>query len=85
LRLDTGEAIRRGGKHGPVILTNDVAKSPLLWRVAATDAYEKVVDRLLASRPYAERWARHWMDIWRCADWYGRRHVPDVWNSGPQV
>src|SRR5881396_3940255 len=51
----------------------------------ATDAYEKVVDRLLASPQYAERWARHWMDIWRYADWYGRRHVPDVWNSAPQV
>lgn len=49
------------------------------------EAYERVVDRLLASRQHAERWARHWMDIWRYADWYGRRHVPDVWNSAPQV
>jgi len=49
------------------------------------DAYEKVVSRLLASPQYAERWARHWMDIWRYADWYGRRHVPDVWNSAPQI
>jgi hypothetical protein len=49
------------------------------------DAWEKVVDQLLASPQYAERWARHWMDIWRYADWYGRRHVPDVWNSAPQV
>jgi mono/diheme cytochrome c family protein len=51
----------------------------------APDAYEKTVDRLLASPRHAERWARHWMDIWRYADWYGRRHVPDVWNSAPQV
>ena len=205
LRLDTGQAVRRGGKHGPVILTNDVARSPLLWRVTSTnsdermpaegealtpeqvgrlrnwiaqgapsptdekpepdprehwafqgprrppvppiahrlspignpvdafilaeqekrglkaspearkevllrrvyldliglpptreelhaflgdsspDAYEKVVNRLLDSPQYGERWARHWMDIWRYADWYGRRHVPDVWNSAPQV
>ena len=205
LRLDTGEAIRRGGKHGPIVLTNDVLKSPLLMRVSSTnsdermpaegealtpqqieslrnwiaqgaaspadekpepdprdhwafqppvrppvpqiqnlkskiknpidsflfaeqekrgltpspearqeillrrvyldliglpptsqelhafladtsrDAYEKVVDHLLASPQYAERWARHWMDIWRYADWFGRRHVPDVWNSAPQV
>src|SRR5262245_29892642 len=49
------------------------------------DAYEKVVNRLLDSAWYGERWARHWMDIWRYADWYGRRHVPDVWNSAPQV
>lgn len=29
------------------------------------DAYEKVVDRLLASPAYGERWARHWLDIVR--------------------
>jgi mono/diheme cytochrome c family protein len=49
------------------------------------DAYEKMIDRLLASPAYGQRWARHWMDIWRYADWYGRRYVPDVWNSAPQV
>jgi hypothetical protein len=47
----------------------------------AADAYEKVVDRLLARPEYAERWARHWMDVWRYSDWYGRRSVPDVLNS----
>jgi hypothetical protein len=47
----------------------------------APDAYEKVVDRLLASPRYGERWARHWMDVWRYSDWYGRRAVPDVMNS----
>ena len=44
-------------------------------------AYEQVVDRLLASPQYGERWARHWMDVWRYSDWYGRRAVPDVLNS----
>jgi hypothetical protein len=48
-------------------------------------AYERVVDRLLAAPAYGERQARHWMDVWRYADWHGRRHVPDVWNSAPQV
>ncbi len=51
----------------------------------SVDAYERVVDRLLASPQYGERWARHWMDIWRYSDWYGRRHVSDVWNSAPQI
>ena len=32
------------------------------------DAYEKVVERLLASPRYGERWGRHWMDIWRYSD-----------------
>jgi len=37
------------------------------------DAYEKVVDTLLDSPRYGERWGRHWMDIWRYSDWYGWR------------
>ena len=32
------------------------------------DAYPKLVDRLLASPHYGERWARHWMDVARFAD-----------------
>ena len=31
-------------------------------------AYEKAVDRLLASRHYGERWGRHWLDLARYAD-----------------
>ncbi len=37
----------------------------------SAQAYEKVVDRLLASPQYGERWGRHFMDIWRYTDWYG--------------
>ncbi|MBO0863440.1 MAG: DUF1549 domain-containing protein, partial [Chloracidobacterium sp.] len=32
------------------------------------DAYEKIVDRLLASERYGERWARPWLDLARYAD-----------------
>ncbi len=35
------------------------------------DAYERVVDRLLASRHYGERWGRHWLDVARYADTNG--------------
>ncbi len=35
------------------------------------DAYERVVDRLLASPRYGERWARHWMDLVHYADTHG--------------
>ena len=35
------------------------------------DAYERLVERLLASPQYGERWGRHWMDVWRYSDWYG--------------
>ncbi len=37
----------------------------------APDAYEKVVDRLLASPRYGERWARRWLDLARYADTNG--------------
>jgi hypothetical protein len=49
------------------------------------DAYERVVDRLLASPRYGERWARHWMDVWRYSDWWGlgaevRNSQKHVWH-----
>src|SRR6476660_9551765 len=31
----------------------------------AADAYERLVDRLLAAPAYGERWARHWLDVVR--------------------
>ena len=34
----------------------------------APDAFAKVVDRLLASPQYGERWGRHWLDVARYAD-----------------
>jgi hypothetical protein len=38
---------------------------------AATNAYEKVVDRLLTSRRYGEQMARHWLDLARYGDTHG--------------
>jgi len=35
------------------------------------DAYEQLVDRLLASPQYGERWAQHWLDIAHYADTHG--------------
>ena len=34
------------------------------------EAFAKVVDRLLASPAYGERWARHWLDVVRYADYH---------------
>jgi hypothetical protein len=60
----------------------------------APDAWEKLVDELLASPHYGERWARHWMDLVRYADSGGfefdrdrpemyryRDYVVDAFNS----
>lgn len=38
---------------------------------SSPDAYEKLVDRLLASPQYGERWARRWLDLARYADTNG--------------
>ncbi len=38
---------------------------------ASPDAFEKVVDRLLKSPHYGERWGRHWLDVVRYADTAG--------------
>ena len=35
------------------------------------DAYEQLVDRLLASPRYGERWARHWMDVVHFGETHG--------------
>lgn len=37
----------------------------------APDAFAKVVDRLLASPAYGERWGRHWLDLARYSDTLG--------------
>ena len=60
----------------------------------APDAYEKLVDRLLASPHFGERWGRHWLDLARYADtdgyevdgdrpnaWYWRDWVIDAVNK----
>ncbi len=37
----------------------------------SSSAYEKLVDRLLASPQYGERWARHWLDVVHYGDTHG--------------
>ncbi len=41
------------------------------------DAFEKLVDRLLASVHYGERWGRHWLDLARFAESHGFEHDYD--------
>jgi hypothetical protein len=52
---------------------------------SSPDAYEKVVDQLLASPQYGERWGRHFLDIWRYSDWWGlgqelRNSQKHIWH-----
>lgn len=60
----------------------------------ASDAFERVVDRLLASPHYGEQWGRHWLDVVRFAEsngferdklrenaWRYRDYVIDAFNA----
>jgi len=52
-------------------------------RDKSPDAFERVVDRLLASPHYGERWARHWLDLVRYAESNGYERdgaKPHVWR-----
>ena len=60
----------------------------------SNDAYERLIDRLLASPDYGVRWGRHWLDVARYADsngldenlaygnaWRFRDYVVDAFNN----
>jgi hypothetical protein len=60
----------------------------------SADAYEKLIDRLLASPHYGEKWGRHWLDLMRYAEtngyerdsakpfaWRYRDYVINAFNS----
>ena len=52
-------------------------------RDPAKDAYAKLIERLLASRQYGERWGRHWLDVVRYADTSGYSNDferPNAWR-----
>jgi hypothetical protein len=49
----------------------------------SADAFEKVVDRLLASKAFGERWGRHWLDVARYAESTGSARnlpLPHAWR-----
>ena len=50
---------------------------------ASPQAFERVVDRLLASPAYGDRWGRHWLDVTYYADTTGvgrRIPLPEAWR-----
>ncbi|HTD67312.1 MAG TPA: DUF1549 domain-containing protein, partial [Candidatus Limnocylindria bacterium] len=52
-------------------------------RDQSTNAYEKVVDRLLASPRYGERWARHWLDTVHFGESHGYEKDKPRLNAWP--
>ncbi len=62
-----------------------VGLPPTLEQLHDQRAWNEIVDELLASPHYGERWGRHWMDIWRYSDWYGlgaqlRNSQKHIWH-----
>ncbi len=58
---------------------------PTAEQLADSRDLEKIIDELLASPHYGERWGRHWMDVWRYSDWYGlgaqiRNSQKNLWH-----
>jgi cytochrome c553 len=51
-------------------------------RDEAPDAFARVVDRLLASPHFGERWGRHWLDVARFAESSGKTNFtyPQAWR-----
>jgi cytochrome c553 len=50
---------------------------------SSPDAYEKVVDKLLTTPAFGERWARHWLDVARYAESTGKTvnfNYPNAWR-----
>lgn len=48
-----------------------VGLPPTVAQLEAEQPIHELIEDLLSSPQYGERWARHWMDIWRYSDWYG--------------
>lgn len=62
-----------------------IGLAPTRKQLASDVPFESMVQDLLASPQYGERWARHWMDIWRYSDWYGlgkqvRNSQKHIWH-----
>jgi hypothetical protein len=59
-----------------------IAQADAFAKDTSPDAYEKLVDRLLASPAYGERWAQVWLDLARYADSQGYANDPErtIWR-----
>ncbi len=54
--------------HGLPPTPEAIAAFEQAWQIDARAAWEELIDQLLQSPRYGERWARHWMDVTRYAD-----------------
>lgn len=75
---------RKWVERAAVTLTGLPPSAEQIARIEAkpdAETWEALIDELLASPNYGERWARHWMDVARYADTFGYNFMKD--NSYP--
>jgi hypothetical protein len=70
----TKEQLIRRVSFDLIGLPPTVAETDAFLRDSSPRAYEKLLDRLLASPHYGERWGRHWLDLARFAESDGFEH-----------
>jgi hypothetical protein len=81
-RASSGEILRRTSLDVRGIPPT-LAEQEEFLHDSSPDAYERLVDRLLADPAYGERWGRHWLDLVRYADSNGYERdgpKPSVWR-----
>ncbi len=81
------EALLRRATYDLIGLPPTPAEIAAFLKDTSPNAFEKVVDRLLASPHYGERWGRFWLDTARYSDTIGDRgnkvteyRYPDAWT-----
>ena len=58
---------------------------PTAEQLRSDKPISEIVESLISSPQYGERWGRHWMDVWRYSDWYGldaqlRNSQKHIWH-----
>jgi cytochrome c553 len=77
------EAFRRelSPSHSPTFPPASARAGEQVRKRESEPAIERVVDRLLASPHFGERWARHWLDLVRYAETRGHEFEPPIPNA----
>jgi hypothetical protein len=81
--LATRGALLRRAYLDVLGLPPSIAAQDAFLEDSSPQAYERMIDGLLANPGYGERWARHWLDVVRYADSNGYERdgdKPNVWK-----
>ena len=80
-KLEDVEAYSLSLSHPPSLTPAPAQAGEKVRKRESETAYERAVDRLLASPAFGERWARHWLDLVRYAETRGHEFEPIIPNA----